>query len=86
MGVDTEMMPQGVAGDPFDHAFGQPAADHAGERQMQGGIGRDAFDPGPEVQHRFGAGIGGEILQGRVWGVDDVVDLFRRKIRAEAVG
>ncbi len=85
MGVHTEMMAQGVAGDPFDHAFGEAAADHAGERDLERRIGCDMLDPGPEIEHSPGAGVGRKILHIRVRGIDDVVNIFGREIGFERI-
>ena len=78
MAVHPEMVAQRMAHDPFDHALGQAAVDHAAQRLGQGCVAHDPLDPGPQAEHGLAAGEGGKVLQRGRGGIDDVID--RRRI------
>ena len=86
IGVEAQMVAQHMAGDPFDHAAGQPVIDHARQRHAQGRVVHHRLDPGPEVEHRFQPLEGGEIADLLAGGVDDVIHRFRGVFGAQVIG
>jgi len=87
MRVHVQVMAEHMAHNPFHHALGQPVfVHHPRQRHGQSRIAHHGLDARPKVEHGLQTGERCEILNVRIGGVNDVVDLFCRDVCAEMVG